>query len=287
MPGGAGSEDLLEAVQRGLQSERDASRRIHSRPNTAAVDMNISPSLIPLNTFNPMRLLQGVADAFSSRLDLERILSRLPPGTQIDSETAMRIAVSNEELIGFTGGWLKLEDDSDVTPIERFAIGPQQISSVVNGTSTHAEFVCQRLLTMIWDAAGVPNRRWRDFEHQIDRYDYRTSTIVDLGKPLVALLSSELRSFLDDDIANSYGRSMASVSQRVEDVQHLRVVTTYGREIELRVVVVDEVSGEVSEAMLDILLHSRSDANRTTYKVASALPTHLHQAMIEKLVSAI
>ena len=116
-----------------------------------------------------------------------------------------------------------------------------------------------------------------------------TSTLVELKVPMLSLLSPGLKQFVADALSgpNGFGREMGLVGSNIVKHHGQAVVVPYCREIELQIAVMDEVSGQTETCMLDILLHTKGDANRSRVKITSELPSDEHGKMVQKLIAAI
>lgn len=276
-----GPEELRAEV---LQSV--AEDKLHaptSQPHSALVNMNIRHEAIPFASSNKQQLVTDLRQQFGSRYDPPQLPG--DAGTAIPIEALMKINRDNEQLITFSGGRLQLPGSERVTGIEKLGFGQQTLLAIVNGVTAEAEYLCKRLCLLLWESTGMV-RRWDEFAEMVEVTSYRTTTIIDLGIPLIGLLSDQVQSFLSKDIdePRALGKFMGfGNSLEAKDVS----LVTHCRDIELMVTVIDKVSGRAEDCTLDLLAHSRTDGNRNRVKVSSELDTSRHNEMVAALASRV
>ena len=102
-------------------------------------------------------------------------------------------------------------------------------------------------------------------------------------------LSHGFVDFIRNDIAGAhgFGGQMGSFGSKSDRFGSSPKIIPYCREIDLRLAVVDEVSGEQESCVLNILIHSRGDANRSRCKVMSELSSGAHLQMVTRLAQAL
>jgi hypothetical protein len=283
-----GPEDLRREVERSVAEELRRAESIVI-PSVAQIEINIEPRAIPRKTADPQQMISVIQNEFSSRYDPSNIRKYVPAEAWValSAPRAMEIAINNDEIVQFVGGWLRLENLDRMTPISRFGFAEQTLFAQVEaGTSEEALFLCKRLAVLLWQAAGI-ERRWDELEPSVEFVAYKTSTVVDLGVPLIDLLSSATVSFLKELCQEggtaSYMGSFESKAQKFGPLKPM--VIPHCREIDIRIAVVDPVTGQQEEHTLDILLHTRSDANRSRVKIVSALDSTRHNEMVLQLVA--
>lgn len=283
-------EGTPEALRREVERQLAAKPRTQTRSVAyrAAVQMNIEPDAIPRETADPRQVISVLKSEFSTTFDSRDVLRRLPPGFAgpVDPAEALAIVIENDELARFRGGWLKLDTLDRVTPIVSLTFGQQSVAAEVAGSSTEALYLCQRLLLLLWQAAGV-NVQWGDLKDKTEMISYTTATIVELPIPLLELLNPAVQQFLSEDVsaAGGFGPDMGIFRSRRETFGAEPEVVAYCHEIDVRCVVTDPTSGESDECRMLFLLHSRGDANRARVKISSELHSDQHTEMVTRLVS--
>ena len=273
-----GPEELREEV---LQSVKESERRApSSTPYYASVTMNISPEAIPFAGSDKQHLVNAIANQFGSQYRPPPI----PPesAANLPVETLMKASWDSDQAVTFEGGRLQIPGSDRVTPIERLAFGEQALTAGVNGTSVEAEYLCKQLCLLLWESTNM-TRRWDEFVDLVEGTAYRTATVVDLGFPLISLLSDRMQKFLNEDIAATGGLGQYMGFGSALQPEDLLFIP-YCREIELVVAVVDQVSGRAEDCKIELLSHSRAEANRSRVKVASELDTPKHNDMVAALV---
>jgi hypothetical protein len=136
----------------------------------------------------------------------------------------------------------------------------------------------------MWQAAGL-KRRWPEFEDLIEMQGFTTTTIVSLGLPLIALLAPQVQEFLQDEVVgnNGFAQRMGPEHTAVSEPNAVQAVP-HCREIELQIATFDPVTGESSDCIMDLLLHTRGDANRSRVKITTELESARHNELVEALV---
>jgi hypothetical protein len=289
--GASGSpEDLRREVERVVARDEASASGIWTRPYTAQVSMNIEPYAIPRETLDPAIVIARVSDELSSRFDMSEVRRLLPPESQaqLDPISAMRVAIANDRIVQFQGGWLRLESLDRITPIDKFGFGQQTLSAIVSGTTEEAEYLCKRLLLLLWHSSGV-ERKWSEFEEFVEISAYNTTTVVDLPSSLLGLLSDGLRKFGSDlaaagGLAHEMGR-FGSRRERYGGGTTEAVVHCLG--IDLKVALFDRISGEQEECSVTLLEHTKGDANRTRIKFLSELSSSRHNDLVKALIDAV
>jgi hypothetical protein len=279
-----GPEELKAEVIQSVREE--AHRGPNSRPNHASASYNISPDSIPGESSNKEQLLQELAKQFGCRYSPPAI----PPeaqGSQVSIDTLMKFSLDRGDPVEFTGGRLQFPGSDRITPINRIGFGEQSLSARVNGISAEAEYLCKQLCLLLWECTGI-TRRWDEFEDDVEFVAYQTSTIVDLGVPLKSLLSESFRGFLTDDVSapGGFGEKMGSRSVDIVPASDLLVVS-HCRSMDLRVSVIDKVSGRAEDCLIEFLTHTRSDGNRSRLKISSELESQQHERMVSALTRRI
>jgi hypothetical protein len=273
-----GPEELRAEV---LQSvEEDERQAPQSVPHSAMVSLNIAPEAIPFESSDKGQLVEVIRSQFRSRYEPPPIPNEL--GANITVDALMKTQRDNDQLVTFVGGRLKLPGSERVTPIHNLGFGQQTLLATVNGVTAEAEYLCKQLCLLLWDSADT-SRRWDEFEDLVELTSYRTSTIVDLGFPLLDLLSEEVKEFLAEDITGKDGIAQYMGFGSSLDRSDLRFLA-HCRELELEVTVFDEVSGKAEDCRMEFLPHTRTEANRFRAKIASELDSGRHNDMVAALV---
>jgi hypothetical protein len=275
-------EDLRAEV---LQSVAEETRyEVISKPHTAVATVNIDPSAIPFDGCDKDRLVAAVAEHFGA--DYEPPKGVPPEAVRGASyEALMRASRANADWVRFRGGRLQLPGSERVTSITNMAFGEQNLTANVSGVTAEALHICRALCLLMWDSTGMP-RRWAELADLVERETYLTTTIVELGIPLISVLGMPLRTFLAENVSGpgGFGQHMGGLIGGREGT--LRVVP-YCREIDIRVTVFDEKSGESDDCAVNLLLHTRGDANRSRVKVSSELESAQHNDMVVALVQTL
>lgn len=285
-------EDLRRELEQSVAEDRlRADPTV--RESTATCRINIEPAAIPRVSADPAKMLAAVQSEFSSSLDTSDFLRRVPPEARgsFTAPSVFSFSVANDEIVKFSGGRIVLTDADQVTPIITFGFGEQTLHASVNGRSDVAEYLCKRLCLMLWEASGITGRKWSELEPGVELISYQTSTLVEFQIPMIKMLSGGFQRFLAEDLpgGDGHARNMGRYAFRVaaESAGFEPIVVPYVRELDLRVVVIDPVSGESDDCSLHLLMHSRGDANRSRVKVLSELPSDKHNSMVAALAGAL
>lgn len=283
-------EDLLREIETSLALESStADFTVPIRAHAATVAFNIEPEAIPIKTLRPNVVISKIAEEYSSRLNMSSILALIPPDARpnLSEEAALAISLANDRSVVFEGGWLRLDTLDRVTPIAQFGFGEQNLSAAVSGSTEEAEYLCKRMLLLLWHSAEI-ERKWSEFEELVEITSYRTSTVVDMGLPLSNLLHPSLTDFLKSEVEEpgTFGSEMGTFASKKERVSSDPIAVAHCREIDIRVSLFDGVSGDHEECLVNILLHSRTDANRSRVKFMTELPSQKHREMVTALVKA-
>jgi hypothetical protein len=276
-----GPDDLRAEV---LQSV--AEDRLHapsSKPYSALVSINIFPEAVPFESCRKQQLVESLGAQFGSRYDPPKLPN--DAGINIPIEALMRITRENDQLITFSGGRLQLPGSERVTPIQKLGFGQQTLMASVNGVTAEAEYLCKQLCLLMWESTGM-TRRWDEFDELVEAISYQTTTIVDLGIPLLGLLSESTQSFLEEDIGEPGGIGKFMGFGNSVDERDITLIS-HCREIELVVSVLDKVSGGAEDCNLTLLAHTRTEGNRNRVKVSSELDSAKHNEMVAALVRKI
>lgn len=278
-------EDLRSEVERSLR-EQEQAKRLKIKPHTALVRLNIAPELIPKESTNPERLAELVHKEFGSVFDPSEITKLVPEALRGNLAVSdyFRIATEGDKLVKFKGGALRLPNIDRVSPIESFGFGEQNLIARVYGSTDEALYLCRRLCLLVWQAGGS-DRRWDDLEDGVALTTFRTSTVVELGIPLMRLMAPQVLAFFQKEVAGNdgFGSHMGRFASGSHD--NLRIVS-YCQSIDFRVSVFDEVSGEAEDCAVEFLLHTRGDANRSRVKFETELPSSKHNEFVTRLVEA-
>lgn len=273
-------EALRKELAPELRQEESAAQGINSTPIVGSIEISIDSAALPYEAIDTEALLGVVARDFHARLDVHKMTQNFPGVPTAPPGDLLRIALQNEIIVPFAGGYIEVVRGKPTT-IQSLALGPQGVSVIVTGTTAEAEFVCHHLIALLWEAAGA-KYSWEDFAKLVEATRYRTSTVVDFGVSLHQMLAPQFASFLTEDLP-MFGHEMLLQSGRLDISSDALLVVPSTREIDLRVAVIDKLSGYTNEATLNFLQHTRLDANRTTYKVLSQLATVTHQRLLSLL----
>lgn len=281
-------EDLRREVEQSVARELSSQGDVTLRSLAATVSMNIEPEAIPRHSIEPVHVLERVMTEYRSRLDTSDLLIPQEALAGVTEARALQVAIDNDRVVRFTGGWLRLDAAERVTPIISFGFGEQIVTATVNGTSEEAEYLCKRLLLLLWQSAGI-DRRWGEFEELVEVTTYRTTTVVDMGVPLARLLSNQMNAFFTEDVASAdgFGREMGTYGSKIQRFGAQPRVVPHCREIDIVLSVIDDVTGEQEDCLFNLLLHSKADANRSRCKFMSELSTARHNEMAQVLVQRI
>jgi hypothetical protein len=278
-----GPEELRRDLEEALRATSQPST-VKSQDYIAKVVYNISPESIPRRILRAGIVQAQLLEEFGSRFDRADILSNLPHGSDVSDEGLMQLALLNDRVVAFESGWLRITDNEPVTAIVNYGFGEQSVFATVNGESSQAEYLCKRMLLLLWKSAGVA-RRWAELEPAVESWSYQTTTIVDVGVPLMKAFSDPFQSFLSDDLVANQGKFMGSFGDN-NNSSSIKVVP-HCRQIDLHVSVLDEVSGFHEDCSLNILVHTKKDANGGRCKITSELPSAKHHELVQKLVEAV
>ncbi len=289
---GGTPDELRAALRQAEQTRRKPDRKTRLLRNERSVaTINIWPVLIPRASINPQRLIQLLASEFGSTIDRAALLRNVPEEARggVPSEAALSHALAGEDAIYFVGGRLSDKESNRLTPIQLLGFGEQSLRASVSGTTDEAEYLCKRLGILLSMTAGI-QRVWGDFEPHIEAISYLTTTVVDLGFPLVDLLSPAMKGFISDSITgkDGFGRRMGDFSWEGIHAERDKLNVTIGvHQLHFKLVVQDEVSGQSDKCDLEFLTHTTSDLNRSRVKFTSALSSTDHDALVERLVSSV
>ncbi|MEV0410974.1 hypothetical protein AB0I68_09235 [Streptomyces sp. NPDC050448] len=277
---------LLEEVEKSVSAELERAQGLII-PDWASVAINIEPSAIPRETADPRRIIEVIEREFNCTYDISKVAAINP---QVPDITALAHEIKTDQIVHFNGGWIQYRGLDRVTMIDNFSFGQQTLAATVKGTTEEASYVCGRLASLLWEAAGVP-RKWDEIAPLAEAHAYRTSTMVDLGIPLLSLLSPTFHEFMMKFCSpNGDAKSMGSFGSRTAKYNFTPLAVAYCREIDLQIALFDETSGVQEECTFNLLLHSRPDANRSRVKVMSELESSKHSdvvlALIKKLRAA-
>lgn len=288
----------MSDIRQTLESELAAAlnnygkRTLRHTPMHAQVDLNIDPDALPGTAVDVQAFYSSIASSFGSSYDMEEIKKQIPDAAHaqgISPEAMLLFSLQHERTVQFRGGVLRLPNLGRHTKIDKMGFGEQQVSAVVSGTTDEAFFLCKLLTLLLWSAAGV-ERTWDDLQHYVERMGFKTTTLVELPFPLLALLKKPVQEFIRADIDGNlgYGRrmglraatpdAMTSESREVQTVTHCR-------ELRLVVTVFNTVTGRAEDCDVNFLIRSRADANKARVNVTTELPYAEHCDLIEKLVS--
>jgi hypothetical protein len=272
--------DLLEEVERSVAAELEKAQGL-IMPDWASIAVNIRPSAIPRETADPHRIIEVIEREFNCHYNISKVAAINPHVSPVE---ALTHEIKTDQVIRFDGGWIQYKGSDRVTMIERFTFAEQTLTATVKGTTEEAAYVCGRLASLLWDAAGVP-RKWDELAPLAESQAYHTSTLVDLGVPMLSLLSPTVREFIHS-LCSTDGdaQNMGAFGSRRERFKFSPMVIPHCREIEFRFSLIDEVSGIQEECTFDLLLHTRSDANRSRVKVLSELEFSKHTNVVLQLI---
>ena len=289
-----GPENLKREVERTLREH--ARSKLSQRATLGQVDFNIDPIALPRHAVDTSEFLRDVSGAYNCRFDDSETRRMLPPGASsgpLDPASMMALAFEHDRMLGFRGGILQLEGLSGITPIHSFGIGQQQVSAVVNGSTDEALYLCKNVCLSLWRSAGV-ERRWEDIEPYVERIHYKSTTIVELPFPLMALLSAACGDFIEGALLDGprFGAKMglqpmdpAKAEVRAGSMQ----LVAHCERIKLVLSAFDPTTGMAEDNDVNLLIHSRSDANSTPckLKIGTELALGEHISLVEKLVEMV
>ncbi|MEU6868547.1 hypothetical protein ABZ924_35850 [Streptomyces sp. NPDC046876] len=272
---------LLEEVEKSVAAELDRAQGLIT-PDWASVVINIEPSAIPRETADPRRIIEVIEREFNCTYDISKVAAINP---QVSDVAALAHEIKTDQIVGFNGGWIQYRGLERVTMIDDFRFGQQTLAATVKGTTEEASYVCGRLASLLWEAAGVP-RKWDELAPLAEAHAYRTSTLVDLGVPLLSLLSPTFHEFVRKICSlGGDAKYMGSFGSRAAKFNFDPLVVPHCREIDLQIALFDEISGVQEECTFNLLLHSRPDANRSRVKIMSELESSKHSDIVLALIA--
>lgn len=287
-----GAEELRKEVERSI--EQLNREKIRLEPYNARVNINIHPNALPRASVNPTRLLEGVGKLFGSRLNSEDLLRQLPdniPRESINPVSLVQMAFETDRPLRFKGGLVRFPDIGRITSIEELGIMREYVYATVTGTSDEALYVAKQLALEVWKAAGL-ERQWSDLAQYVERQSFDTSTIVDLGFPLSKFLNPKIVALLTSDLIDTNGLAREMGALPTDPVRKKRILDTrnivpHCRDIGLRFVINDTVSGFSEEIAMGFVIYSTYEANRSRVIVSSELPSDKHGQLVVKFVTAL
>lgn len=296
VPEGGSPDELRRVIQQAVQSTRtqgaDANGVRLIRHEYGRTVLNMWSRMIPLESINPVALVEKVRDEFGSVLDVGALQRMIPEESrsQVTLESLLGHALrADDAQIVFRGGHLAAQNSDRSTPIHSLILSEQNISASVAGTTDEAEYLCKRLTIMLSEIVGA-RRHWTAFEPHVELISYASSTVVDLGFSLTDLLSPGARNFLADDVLGQAGlgvRMRGSAKAGSSSRSDATVVVAGVRSLELEVSVLDSISGRHTESRIEFLNHTKNDLNRSRVKVMSDLKTSDHEELVLSLAAAI
>lgn len=278
-------EYLMHQIERAVATELDEAQGIVF-PDWATVSINISPSAIPRETVSANEVIEAVWREWRSSYDISEIASYLPQGAadRVTPDSAFSVAIKNDLMLRFKGGWLTYPNLDRITSISEVGFATQTLAATVNGTSEEAEFVCKQLAILLWKTCGI-DRKWSELSPMVEGISYRTSTVVELGRPLLDMLAPDIQDFISALSSDSgEAKQMGSFNKSGRKNIAEPMVIPYLMELDFRFSITDKVSGRNDDCMLDFLLHTRDDANRSRVKVSSELDFRHHRQVMLNLV---
>lgn len=281
------AEELLQELQRTQEAEKKLEKDLEefSTPDWATVQMNISPAAIPRETVDAELIASAIFKVFKSRLDVAKTVQSLPPDVQakVSPKDAIHAAMLQGNIVRFKGGWIAYGEAQQITPIRNFGFGEQTLFASVTGTTNEATYVCKRLATELWHVVGI-DRKWAELEDSVEAVSYKTSTMVDLAVPMMELIAQPVQDFLSALCSDGgAARHMGNFDSWSSRHNFFPLAVPYCQEVEFCISLFDETSGAQEECDIDLLLHSRPDANRSRVKVLTELESSKHNEVIWQL----
>lgn len=252
-------------------------------PVRATVKINIAPVAIPFSVLKHVNLEQLIFEAFKSTFD--RTSMNLPPsGPAVSTTDLLNHVIDTEKIAKFSGGYAAFSDDSIVS-IQRMGFGSQTLFATVSGTTKQAEFICKKLLELLWNAVGR-DRRWAELNEYVNLVGYETSSKVDLGINGKQLFSSKFQEFLANDIGGSdgFGVKMGDLGQSTRIESADLIVVSSCKMVQIEIGIFDSISGKHEACSIEFIPDTTFDYNRTIFKAQSELPYDQHVRMLEKLI---
>lgn len=270
-------KDLLSAYK--IQSEASLSHNLLE----GTVTYNIDPSALPLKIIDVDKFYSQLCSQFNLSFD-DCELTKLFPDVQISPTQGIKILINNEKNIVFRDGLMQLQGLQNITSIKYIAIGEQNLSVSVVGSTDEAEYLAKYIWLMLWkDLTSQRTNSYLEQNIMLSRYSCVTelsfpNTISDFLHP--AFLS-DFKSMIEqpDTFIKVTGLTPYQ-KQNIEEHFRENKLLLYCSNITMTLVKINEITGESEDCSITIDLRRRTQANKKMIRFSTELPTIEHIKLI-------